>query len=227
MVQDLPGATLPSSSSSCCCAVSARCPAGILLFSSPTEKPPNLSLFSPKSPLRARRRASLSPLHRSGSCVTSPNRPGLFFFFICRGKKLLLRDSCCIFLPQIMLNTEKKSYSHPKEASCMLTPGGFLLGDVAGEDLGWPGVILHTHPRTKATPCHSSSVLFSTGGKTSRPHCSSIPPSILPVKPSAILNGGRSPRPDPTARGQPSPQDFPHPGGCLGTLLLPIFCPTT
>lgn len=204
MVQDLPGATLPSSSSSCCCAVSARCPAGILLFSSPTEKPrpgysdlalptPNPSLFSPKSPLRARRRVSLSPPWRSGSCVTSPNRPGLFFFFICRGKKLLLRDSCCIFLPQITLNTEKNPYPHPKEASCMFTPGGFLLGDVAGEDLGWPGVILHTHPRTKATPCHLSSVLFSTGGKTSRPHNSSVPPSILPVKPSAILNGGRSP----------------------------------
>lgn len=207
MVQDLPGAGLPSSSSSCCCAVSARCPAGILLFSSPTEKlrpgcsdsarpPPNPSLFSPKSPLRARRRASLSPprirLHiRPAS--RSPTALCCFFFFYLQGKKLSYGIPAAFFLPQITLNTEKKPYPYPKKASRMLTPGGFLLGDVAGEDLGSPGVILHTHTHTKATPCHLISMLFSTGDKTSQPHCSSGPPSNLPVKPSAILNGGRSP----------------------------------
>lgn len=164
-----------------------------LAFLLPDRETPKSLIILPKKPPQGKEEGVPFSTAQIRLLRHVPQPPWAVFFFYLQGKKLLLRDSCCIFLPQITLKTEKNPYSHPKEASCMLTPGGFLLGDVAGEDLGWPGVILHTHPRTKATPCHSISVLFSTGDKPSRPHGSSVPPSILPVKPSAILNGGRSP----------------------------------
>lgn len=167
--------------------------AWLLRFGSPA---PKSLVILPKKPPQGKEESvpfSTADPAPYSPCVTFPNCPVLFFFFLFAGEKALLQDSCCIFLPQITLNTEKKPYPYPKKASCMLTPGGFLLGDVAGEDLGSPGVILHTHTHTKATPCHLISMLFSTGDKTSQPHCSSGPPSNLPVKPSAILNGGRSP----------------------------------